>query len=94
MNTVTVANPGNQTTFQGYSVALQIQGRRSPAFARLMSAASWPGFPPQSRVIPPALALIPDARLATITSAGHHAAGDNPQSTVDVVSGFLIELGW
>jgi pimeloyl-ACP methyl ester carboxylesterase len=39
-------------------------------------------------------ALIPDARLATITSAGHHAAGDNPQSTVDVVSGFLIELGW
>jgi pimeloyl-ACP methyl ester carboxylesterase len=39
-------------------------------------------------------ALIPNARLATIGAAGHHAAGDNPGTTIDLVSGFLDELGW
>jgi pimeloyl-ACP methyl ester carboxylesterase len=39
-------------------------------------------------------ALAPDARLATIGSAGHHAAGDNPESTVGLVRGFLSEIGW
>jgi len=39
-------------------------------------------------------ALIPDARLATIGSAGHHAAGDNPESTVGLVGAFLTEIGW
>jgi pimeloyl-ACP methyl ester carboxylesterase len=38
--------------------------------------------------------LIPDARLATVGSAGHHAAGDNPETTVDLVRGFLSETGW
>jgi hypothetical protein len=38
--------------------------------------------------------LIPDARLKTIGAAGHHAAGDNPQSTVDLVTAFLADLGW
>jgi pimeloyl-ACP methyl ester carboxylesterase len=37
--------------------------------------------------------LIPDARLATVGSAGHHAAGDNPETTVDLVRGFLAETG-
>jgi pimeloyl-ACP methyl ester carboxylesterase len=37
--------------------------------------------------------LIPDARLATVGSAGHHAAGDNPQTTVDLVRAFLAETG-
>ncbi|HEX6313168.1 MAG TPA: alpha/beta hydrolase [Acidimicrobiia bacterium] len=36
-------------------------------------------------------ALIPDARLATVGSAGHHAAGDNPESTVGLVRSFLAE---
>jgi pimeloyl-ACP methyl ester carboxylesterase len=36
-------------------------------------------------------ALIPDARLATVGSAGHHAAGDNPETTVDLVRDFLAE---
>ncbi len=40
------------------------------------------------------VALIPDSRLATIGSAGHHAAGDNPESTVGLVSAFLAEIGW
>ena len=39
-------------------------------------------------------ALIPDARVATIGSAGHHAAGDNPESTVGLVGAFLAEIGW
>jgi pimeloyl-ACP methyl ester carboxylesterase len=38
--------------------------------------------------------LIPNARLAEISSAGHHAAGDNPQSTIDLVQEFLAELKW
>ncbi len=37
-------------------------------------------------------ALIPHARLAKIGSAGHHAAGDNPESTVGLVRGFLDEM--
>jgi pimeloyl-ACP methyl ester carboxylesterase len=38
--------------------------------------------------------LIPHARLAQIGGAGHHAAGDNPQTTIDLVKGFLAELKW
>jgi pimeloyl-ACP methyl ester carboxylesterase len=38
--------------------------------------------------------LIPDARLATVSSAGHHAAGDNPETTVGLVRAFLAETGW
>ena len=37
-------------------------------------------------------ALIPDARLATVSNAGHLAAGDNPESTVSLVRAFLDEL--
>jgi pimeloyl-ACP methyl ester carboxylesterase len=39
-------------------------------------------------------ALIPDARLATVAAAGHLAAGDNPESTVGLVTSFLAEVGW
>ena len=38
--------------------------------------------------------LIPDARLATIAAAGHHAAGDNPESTVGLVTSFLADIDW
>jgi pimeloyl-ACP methyl ester carboxylesterase len=38
--------------------------------------------------------LIPNARLATIGGAGHHAAGDNPESTTSLVRDFLTEVGW
>lgn len=38
------------------AVSLALQRRRAPWFRRLMAAVSWPGFPPQSRIIPPALA--------------------------------------
>lgn len=39
-------------------------------------------------------ALVPDARLAVVGGAGHHAAGDNPESTVSLVGAFLDEVGW
>jgi pimeloyl-ACP methyl ester carboxylesterase len=39
-------------------------------------------------------ALIPGARLETVERAGHLAAGDNPQSTVRLVSEFLSAQTW
>jgi pimeloyl-ACP methyl ester carboxylesterase len=41
-----------------------------------------------------AAALIPNARVETIGSAGHHAAGDNPGTTVTLVAAFLDDIGW
>jgi pimeloyl-ACP methyl ester carboxylesterase len=38
--------------------------------------------------------IIPDARVATVADAGHLAAGDNPESTVQLIAGFLREIGW
>lgn len=39
-------------------------------------------------------ALIPDARLATVGGAGHHLAGDDPESAVTLIGSFLDALGW
>ena len=39
-------------------------------------------------------ALIPDARLAIVANAGHLAAGDNPDSTGNLISSFLADIGW
>lgn len=38
------------------ALTLALQRRRAPWFRELMHAVSWPGFPPQSRLIPPLLA--------------------------------------
>lgn len=38
--------------------------------------------------------LIPGARLETVEKAGHLAAGDNPQSTVSLITAFLRDVGW
>lgn len=38
--------------------------------------------------------LIPNARLAVVSNAGHLAAGDNPDSTISLVRSFLGEIGW
>ena len=35
------------------AITLQLQAGRHPALANAMEVVSWPGFPPQSRVIPP-----------------------------------------
>jgi pimeloyl-ACP methyl ester carboxylesterase len=37
--------------------------------------------------------LIPNARMEIVEKAGHLAAGDNPHSTVSLVTGFLEDLG-
>jgi undecaprenyl-diphosphatase len=37
------------------ALMLRLQRRRRPWLDRVMTIASWPGFPPQSRVIPPAV---------------------------------------
>jgi len=39
------------------------------------------------------VSLIPNARLAVVEKAGHLAAGDNPRSTVALVTDFLVEHG-
>jgi non-heme chloroperoxidase len=38
--------------------------------------------------------LIPDARLETVHNAGHLAAGDNPGSTISLISRFLAGIHW
>ena len=38
--------------------------------------------------------IIPDSRLRTVANAGHLAAGDNPESTVGLVTAFLDEIAW
>lgn len=40
------------------------------------------------------LGLLPDARYARISGAGHLAAGDNPETFVGLVARFLDEIGW
>ena len=35
------------------AITLQVQAQKHPSVAHLMEIVSWPGFPPQSRVIPP-----------------------------------------
>jgi membrane-associated phospholipid phosphatase len=37
------------------ALTIKLQRRRHPLVARLMAAASWLGFPPQSRIVPPAI---------------------------------------
>ncbi len=39
-------------------------------------------------------ALIPGARVATVANAGHLAAGDNPESTVGLITSFLEQMAW
>ena len=40
------------------AITLRLQERRHPLFNRLMHVVSWPGFPPQSRLLPPSIAAI------------------------------------
>ena len=40
------------------AITMKLQRRAHPILARVMEAISWPGFPPQSRIIPAVIALI------------------------------------
>jgi len=46
----------NRTAATDAAITLRLQKRNHPTFDRLMNAASWPGFPPQSRLLPPSIA--------------------------------------
>ncbi len=45
----------NRSTAADLAITLRLQRRRAPWLSRLMALVSWPGFPPQSRIIPPLL---------------------------------------
>jgi undecaprenyl-diphosphatase len=70
------------------AITLQLQARRHPSLARAMEVVSWPGFPPQSRVIPPlAIATMFVMRLRTEALFQLLAWGTGGISTV--VKGFV-----
>ncbi|MGH2560921.1 MAG: phosphatase PAP2 family protein [Thermomicrobiales bacterium] len=51
----------NRTAELDHAVTVRLQRRKPPWFSRLMHLVSWPGFPPQSRIIPwtlPAIFLL------------------------------------
>ncbi len=48
----------NQSAAADAAITLRLQKRNHPVFNRLMHVVSWPGFPPQSRIIPPALSAL------------------------------------
>jgi membrane-associated phospholipid phosphatase len=50
-----VAVRTNRTAAFDLAVTLKLQERRTPAVDELMRVVSWPGFPPQSRIIAPAI---------------------------------------
>jgi undecaprenyl-diphosphatase len=43
----------NRSAAFDLAITMKMQEGRSPVLASVMRAASWPGFPPQSRIIPP-----------------------------------------
>jgi membrane-associated phospholipid phosphatase len=46
----------NRSAAADAAITMKLQQQTHPSLRRLMQVASWPGFPPQSRVIPPSLA--------------------------------------
>lgn len=65
------------------AITLQVQARQHSSVARLMEVVSWPGFPPQSRVIPPlAIATMFVMRLRTEALFQLFAWGTGGISTV------------
>ena len=45
----------NRSAAFDLAMTIRLQGFHHPALAELMRLASWPGFPPQSRLIPPVI---------------------------------------
>lgn len=46
----------NRSAATDAAITLRLQRQNHPVFDRLMRIVSWPGFPPQSRLLPPAIA--------------------------------------
>lgn len=40
------------------AITIKVQGQKSQTFDRLMHIVSWPGFPPQSRLLPPSISAV------------------------------------
>lgn len=47
----------NRSAAADAAITLRMQRQNHPMFDRLMRGVSWPGFPPQSRLLPPVIAL-------------------------------------
>ncbi len=45
----------NASASSDAAITLKLQKRNHPVFDRVMRIVSWPGFPPQSRIIPPSI---------------------------------------
>ena len=70
------------------AITLQVQAQKHPTVAQLMEVVSWPGFPPQSRIIPPlAMATMYVMGLRTEAAFQLLAWGTGGVSTV--VKGFI-----
>lgn len=70
------------------AITIRWQARQHQSLAALMEAASWPGFPPQSRVIPPlVIAALFVSRMRTEATFQTLAWGTALMSTV--VKGFV-----
>ena len=70
------------------AITLRLQARQHRSIAALMEAVSWPGFPPQSRLIPPiAIATLFVMRMPTEAAFQLLAWGTGGLSTV--VKGFV-----
>ena len=63
---VTAAVMSRRSEAVDIAITLRLQAQRHQSLALVMKAASWPGFPPQSRLIPPvAIATMFALRLRT-----------------------------
>jgi membrane-associated phospholipid phosphatase len=65
---VLIAVRKNRTAALDLAITMKVQGRSWPWLGRTMTAISWSGFPPQSRFLPPRLALV-EWRLGYPTEA-------------------------
>jgi undecaprenyl-diphosphatase len=70
------------------AITLQWQARRHRSLALLMDAVSWPGFPPQSRVIPP-LAMATMLVMSLRTEAAFQLMAWGTAAVSTAVKGFV-----
>jgi undecaprenyl-diphosphatase len=87
----------NRSAAADLAITLRLQRRRAPWLSRLMAIISWPGFPPQSRIIPPLLAVtfwIFGRRIAAILLTTPASAGlRRPRPAAPVVRVVTARLG-
>jgi undecaprenyl-diphosphatase len=70
------------------AITLQVQADKRPRVAQLMELVSWPGFPPQSRVLPP-LAMATMFVMGLRTEAAFQLLAWGTGGISTVVKGFI-----